>query len=82
MDRAVDTTVCASCHQQAGGYQLPYCDCPLCFDCRAGVVYSCPVCGAHSVLTDRSRTTTGDWSGWALVVALFVAAVFGLWIAR
>ena len=72
-------TPCAFCLAPVErAYNTRWCDCMLCLACVKGIVWSCPVCGAHPFPTTDVDVSAAhpkqdeDLSAWA-----FVAKVLG-----
>lgn len=76
-------TPCASCHGplEKSVVKLRWCDCPLCPLCAGGVMWSCPVCGAHPPKSEdvdisvHYTDKSGDLSGWWWIVGVVVLAI-------
>ena len=82
---------CPACHVPLElAWSLRWCSCLMCYSCARGVVWSCPLCGAHPLLgedVDMSAAhpkTDMDLSAvrWLCMFSLGLIAlfIFGVWM--
>ena len=72
-------TPCAACLVPLErAYNPRWCACMLCLACVKGIVWSCPVCGAHPLPTTDVDISAAhprqdeDMSAWIVMVKVFV----------